>query len=70
MHVSAHLDGVIIPCKSTNRTDFVAQIVWDSRLQYESLEGLMDFVAFLVHKLWQNNLKPYREIPTNPLGNS
>jgi len=31
-----------------------------SRLQYESLEGLMDFLAFLVDKLWQNNQKLFR----------
>jgi len=35
----------------------IHQILWlkvflDSRLQYESLEGLMDFLAFLVQKLW------------------
>jgi len=34
----------------------------DSRLQYESLEGLMDFFAFLVQKLWQSKQKLIREI--------
>ena len=37
----------------------------DSRLQYESLEGLMDFFTFLVQKLWQNKQKLIREIPVN-----
>jgi len=41
----------------------------DSRLQYESLEGLMDFLAFLVQKLWQNKQKIIRGIPTNTLEN-
>jgi len=40
-----------------------------ARLQYESLEGLMDFLAFLVQKLWQNKQKIIRRIPTNSLGN-
>jgi len=30
------------------------KVLLDSRVQYESLEGLMDFLAFLVQKLWQN----------------
>jgi len=29
----------------------------------------MDFLAFLVQKLWQNKQKLIREIPTNSLGN-
>jgi len=29
----------------------------DSRLQYKSLEGLMDCLAFLVQTLWQNKQK-------------
>ena len=52
----------------------IHQILWlkvflDSRLQYESLEGLMDFPAFLVQKLRQNKQKIIRGIPTNSLGN-
>jgi len=43
MHIFLHLDDVIIPWEPTNRADFVAQSVLDSTLQYESLEGLMDF---------------------------
>jgi len=29
----------------------------------------MDFLAFLVQKLWRNKQKLIREIPTNSLGN-
>jgi len=53
----------------------ILHILWlrsfflDSRLQYESLEGLMDFLAFLFQKLWQNKQKINRGIPTNSLGN-
>ena len=54
MHICLHLDDVITPWGLTNRADFVAQIFFDSRLQYESLEGFMDFLAFLVQKLWKN----------------
>jgi len=39
------------------------KIFVDSRLQYESLEGLMDFLAFLVQTLQQNKQKLIREIP-------
>jgi len=51
----------------------IHQILWfkvflDSRLQYESLEGLMDIL--LVQKFWQNKQKLIRGIPTNSLGNS
>jgi len=52
----------------------IHQILWlivflDSRLQYESLEGLMDFLVFLFQKLWQNKQKIIRGVPTNSLGN-
>jgi len=40
-----------------------------SKLQYESLEGLIDFLAFLVQKLGQNKQKVSRGIPTNSLRN-
>jgi len=70
MHVCLHLDDVIIPWEPTNRADFVAHSFFlDSRLQYESLEGLMDFLAFLVQKVCQNQQKIVRKIPTNSLGN-
>jgi len=52
----------------------IYHILWlkvflDSKLQYESLEGLIDFLVFLVQKLWQNKQKIIRGIPTNSLGN-
>jgi len=64
-HICLHLDDVIIPWESTNRSDFVTQRFLESRLQLESLEGLMDFLAFLVQKLWQNKQKLIRGIPVN-----
>jgi len=33
------------------------KVFLDSRLPYESLEGLMDFLAFLVQNLWQTSKK-------------
>jgi len=64
MHICLHLDNDVIPWESNNPTDFVTQKFFlDSRLQYESSEGLMDFLAFLVQKLWQNKQKLTREIP-------
>jgi len=52
----------------------IHQILWvkvflDSRLQYESLEGLMDFLTFLVQKLRQSKQKLIRGISTNSLEN-
>jgi len=44
------------------------KVVLDSRLQYESLEGLMDFLAFLVQKLWQSKHKIIMGILTISLG--
>jgi len=45
---------------SSPRSRTIHSIFWfkfflDCRLQYESLEGLTDFLAFLVQKLWQKN---------------
>jgi len=45
------------------------KVFLDSRLQYESLGGLMNFLAFLVQKLWQSKQKIIRGFPTNSLGN-
>jgi len=39
MHICLHLDDVIIPWEPTNRGDFVAQILFDSRLQH-GFDGL------------------------------
>jgi len=63
MHIILHLDNDVISWESNNPSDFVTQSFLDSKLQYESLEGLMDFLAFLVQKLWQNKQKLIREIP-------
>ena len=44
----------------------LASVVQDDAVncnKYGSLEGLMDFLAFLVQKLWQNKQKLVREIP-------
>jgi len=38
------------------------EVFLDSRLQYESLEGLMDFLAFLIEKLRPNFRVLIREI--------
>jgi len=68
MHICLHLDDVIIPWEPTNRADFLAQNFFYSRLQHESLEGLMNFLAFLVQKLRQIKQKLFRGIHTNSLG--
>jgi len=39
------------------------EVFFYSRLQYESSEGLMDFLAFLIQKLWSNVRILIREIP-------
>jgi len=39
------------------------KVLLDSRLQYDFLQGLIDIVAFLVQKVWQNNRISIREIP-------
>ena len=49
---------------------FWLEFLLDSRLSYESLEGLTDFLAFLVTKLWPNFRKIIKEIPTDPRENS
>jgi len=63
MHICLHLDDDVMSLELKNQADFVAQSFFDSRLQHESLEGLMDFQAFMVQKLWQNKQKLIREIP-------
>ena len=46
------------------------KILLDSKIQYESLKGLINFLVCLVKKLWQNKRTLIREIPTNTLGKS
>ena len=55
-------------CRTIHRILWLEDFL-DSRLQYESLEGLMDFLEFLVQTLWKNKQKIIRGIPTNSLGN-
>jgi len=65
MHICLHLNDVIIPWESKNQADFVDQSLfgfWDT---IRVFRGLMDFLAFLVQKLWQNKRKLIREIPVN-----
>jgi len=64
-----HLDDDVISWELNKPSDFVAESFFDSKLEYESLEGLMNCLAFLVQKLWQNKQKIIRGIPTNSLGN-
>jgi len=55
-----HSDYVIIPWDPTKRSQFMAHC----RLIYNmSLEGMTDFLAFLVPKLRPNFPKLIREIP-------
>jgi len=68
MHICLHLDDVIISWEPTSQADFVAQRFLDSRLQYVFLEGLMDFLAFLVLTFRQTKQILIRGIPTSSLG--
>ena len=43
MHISMHLDNDVISGESNHPSDLVTRRFLDSRLQYKSLEGLMDF---------------------------
>ena len=63
MHICLHLDNDVTSRESNHPSDLVTRIFLDSRLQYESFEGLMDFLAFLVQKLWPNFRILIREIP-------
>jgi len=63
MHICFHLNNDVTSGESNNPSDFVTRSFLDSKLQYESLEGSMDFLAFLVQKLWRNKHKLIREIP-------
>jgi len=65
MHISIHWDNDVTFGESNRPSDLVTRSFLDSRLQYESLEGLMDFLAFLVQKLWPNFRVLIREIPWN-----
>jgi len=57
------LDEDVTSGESNHHSDLVTRSFLDSRLQYESLEGLMDFLAFLVQNLWTNFRILIREVP-------
>ena len=57
MRLCLNLDDVIIPGSQPIETILWLKDVLDSRVQSESLEGLMDFLTFLVQTLWRNKQK-------------
>ena len=57
------------PGSQPNKSISWLKVLLHSRLWYESFEGLIDFLAFLVKKSWQNNIILIQETPANPLGN-
>jgi len=63
MHIFKHWDNDVTSGESNHPSDLVTRRCLDSMLQYESLEGLIDFLAFLVQKLWPNFRKLIREMP-------
>jgi len=66
MQVCLHLDDVNILWELTNRADFLAQILLDFigvKTTIGVVGGLIDFVAFLVQTLWQNNRISIKDIP-------
>jgi len=63
MHIFIHWDNDVTSGESNHPSDLVTRSFLDSRFQYESLEGVMDFLAFLVQKLWPNFRVLIREIP-------
>jgi len=69
LKVSAHVK-IAMQCYEISRGGKCPKCPPWLRSWYESLEGLMDFLAFLVPKLWPKYCKLIREIPANPLGNS
>jgi len=63
MHISIQWDNDVTSGESNHPSNLVTRSFLDSRLQYESLEGLMDFLAFPVQKLWPNFRILIRDIP-------
>jgi len=53
-----YFDDVII---RSNGPLLWLKVFLDSRLKYESLEPLIEFLAFLVQKLFQKNSKYFRK---------
>jgi len=66
VHICLHLDNDVTSGESNHQSDLMTRSFFlDSRLQYESLKGLMDFLAFLVQKLWPNFRILIMKIPWN-----
>jgi len=65
MHIWLRLSD---PGRQRQEPIFWLEILLETKLFYESLEGLIGFLAFLVQKLWPNKSKKIREIPRNPFG--
>jgi len=63
MHISIHWDNDVTSGESNHPSDLGTRSFFYSRLQCESLDGLMDFLAFLIQKLWPNFQILIREIP-------
>jgi len=63
MHIYVHWDNDLTSGESNHPSDLVTRSFLDSRLQYETIEGLMDFLAILVQKLWPIFWILIREIP-------
>jgi len=61
-----HLDDVIGLWTPTPRTIFLTSFYWKLGYNMSYSEGLVDFLAFLVPKLWPKCHKLIRQIPTNP----
>jgi len=54
MHIWIRLSG---PGRQGQEPIFWLGNLWETRLFYESLEGLIGFLAFLVQKLWPKKCK-------------
>jgi len=63
MQICLNLDNDVTSGELNHPSDLVTRSFLDSRLQYQSLEGLMDFLAFLVQTLWPNFRILLRGIP-------
>jgi len=59
MHIWIRLSGPGHQCQEL----FFDLIFLETRLFYETLEGLIDFLAFLVQKLWPKKVKKLGKSP-------
>ena len=60
MHICVRLSG---PGRQRQEPIFWLEILLETRMLYKSLEGLINFLAFLVQMLWPKKSKIIREIP-------